>query len=63
MEHTSKNMEDTVVESNVDYDTLIQEVSVENKFPKNHSCNISAKTVVSFFPYLQHLPETKLKIF
>ncbi|MGE9574538.1 hypothetical protein ACQP3C_26175 [Escherichia coli] len=66
MGHTNRRLENNAVDTNVDYDSLAQEVSEEKNFsmlPRDCSCNILVKNVAAFCPCLNSLPEAKVKSF
>ena len=65
MNHTSKNMEHSGVESNVNYDNLVQEVLEENicQWPRDCLFDILVKNVAAFCLGSRILSEAKLKSF
>ena len=58
--NTTRNIEDSGTESNVDYDSPAQEVS-ENiiTWPRDHSCEILAKNVAVFAFFRKICPKFK----
>ena len=64
--HSSKGMEDSGAEDDVNCGGLAQETSEENKFsmhPRNPSCDIFVKNVPTFCIGLNILPEANLQSF
>jgi hypothetical protein len=56
-------MEDSVIESDLNYVDLAQEVSVKNFniWPRDCFCGISVKNMAIFYPCLKSLPKAKVK--
>lgn len=66
MGQTSRSMEDSGTEINVDYESLGQEASEEmniNKWPRDCSCDMLVKNVAVFYIWPNNLSEAKLKSF
>ena len=66
MGHPSRNMEDFVAESDLNYADLAQKVSSKKNFsmqPRDCFCGILVKNVAAFCPCLKSLPEAKVKRF
>ena len=63
MGHPSRNMEDFVAGSNLNYVDLAREISKENfrMWHKDSFCGILVKNVTTFCPCLKSLPEAKVK--
>ena len=64
MGHPSRNMEDFVAESDLNYADLAQKVSSKKNFsmqPRDCFCGILVKNVAAFCPCLKSLPEAKVK--
>lgn len=62
MEHTGRSMEDRGAEGDLKCGSLAQEVSEERNvsmLPRNHSCDVLAKTVATLCPCLKSLPEVR----
>ena len=63
---SSRYLEDSNSENNVDYRDQDEEVSDGKdvaSWPRDHSCHILANNVTAFFSCLKILHETNLKIF
>ena len=66
MGHTSKNMEDSGTEGDLNCGRLAHEVSEEKNFsmlPKDCSCDILVKNVVAFCPCSKSLLKAKMTRF
>ena len=66
MGHPSRNMEDFVAESDLNYADLAQKDSSKKNFsmqPRDCFCGILVKNVAAFCPCLKSLPEAKVKRF
>ena len=65
MGHSSGNMEDCGTEGDSICGGLVHAVSEENICisPRDHSRDLFCKNMVAFHPYLNYLPETKVKSF
>ena len=63
MGNTSRNMEDSVTESDFNCADLVTEVSVENfnMWPRDCFCGILVKNMAAFCTCLKSLPEAKVK--
>lgn len=64
MGYPSRNKEDFVAGSDLNYADLAQEIPMEKNFstwPRDYFCGILVKTVADFCPCLKSLPEAKVK--
>lgn len=61
MNQISWSMEDSGAESNVNYNGFWGENI--SKWPGDHSCDILAKDVATFYPFPKNRPEAKLQSF